>query len=637
MINEPEDKIENLKHQLYVPESKLRAVRRTGFSPSTVANMPPSSVPEVDESEPMKRPRSMMKILFLGSSLFFLVALGMAIYVFSRGGNLVSPANVELLVDGPERVKAGETLSFQVVVANHNSARLESVDLVAEFPTGSRSPSDLSKPYLRERFALGEIGSQATANQTIRAVVFGEKDVEQAINLTLEYRLADSNAIFDKSSSYKYVINDSPITFAADWPTEVNTGQTVTLAFEVQNNSTAALKDFAIRAEYPTGFIFRSANLAPAVGSNFWRLGDLAVGARRRLAVTGTIEGQDEDSKPFRFLVGSAKPTSLDELDLQYGELFKTLTVKRPYISLDLVLNGAKVSKETSAGSSELLRADITWVNNLPDEIMDAKIEVKLKGDILDERSVTVSDGFWQSNDSSIVWQKSTKPALARLDPGETGQVSFTFSTDSLLNAGRVLENPKLDLEVRFTGRQIVQGSSDQPIENSLTGRIKINSVLQLATNAVYHGGAFANTGPLPPKVGQETTYTVVWSVVNSSNSVRDATVRATLPTYMRWVGAVSPTSEDVTFNEATGEVLWDLGVVEAGRGLTTAPREAAFQVALRPSASQIGQAPVILTGSELSGVDAFTGERLNYSRRALDTRLLNDAGFRQGDEKVVN
>lgn len=636
-VNDREaDKIERLKQKLYTPEEQLTAVRRSALSPLAEAGSGVWTARPAGFARPKKRTSALI-IVFFVSLAFFLAALGAAVYVFYRGGNLVSPANVELLIDGPPTIKAGETLTFQVLVANRNSAALESVDLIVEYPAGTREPRDLTKPLPRNRWSLEAVNPGATANQTIRAVVFGEKDTEQEIRVTIEYRLANSNAIFDKIETYHYYINDSPVSLTADWPAEVNAGQTLTLTFEIMNNAAAPLKDLVIKGDYPPGFIFQSAS-PPTVAGDFWRIGDLAVGGRRRFAVTGVLEGQHEDQKSFRFSAGTAKSGAAGEIDLVYGELFKIVTIKRPSVGLTLVLNGEPASGEQTASSGELLRADITWINNLPTEVLDGRIEVRIKGEILDERSVTVADGFWQSTDNLIIWHRGIKPALARLAVGSSGQVSFTFSTEPLFGSSRqLIENPSLELEVRFIGRRIAEGLSDEPLETKVTSLVKINSVFQLAATAFYHDGPFANSGPLPPKVGEETTYTIIWSVINSSNIVRDAAIKATLPTYVRWLGFVSPASENVTFNESTGEVVWNLGVVEAGRGLSTAAREVAFQIAFRPSASQVEQAPVILAAPALTGTDTFTGEILTYTRRALDTRLLNDSQFRPGDERVVS
>ena len=570
--------------------------------------------------------------------IFFLAAVGTAVYVLYRGNNVVSPANVELTIAGPVTVKAGEVVTLQILITNHNPTALESVDLIAEYPTGTRAPADFVTPLTRSRWSLGTISAGGAAAQTIKAVVFGEKTVEREINLKIEFRLADSNAIFDRTGVYRYTISDSPLSLTADWPTEVNAGQILTLTLELTNETASPLENLAVKSDWPPGFVFQT-SVPPVTGGNFWRFGNLAPGARRRLSITGLIDGQDEDVKSFRFSAGSALTAGVSsDIDLVYGELFRTMTIKRPAISLALVLNGTPAAGEQAVSSSELLRADITWANNLPTEVSDGRIEVQIKGAALDKRSVSTADGFWQSADNLIIWRANTKPTLGRIAAGASGQVSFTFSTLPLTGTNQNwLENPSLELAVRFTGRRIAVDAPDELVETKVASRLKINSVLQLAAAAFYHDGPFTNSGPLPPKVDEETTYTIVWTVVNSSNAVREATVKATLPTYIRWLNAVSPASEKIIFNETTGEVIWNLGVVEAGRGLATAAREAAFQVAFRPSLGQVEQTPILLTAPTLTGTDTFTGETLTYARRALDIRLTNDPNFRPGDERVVN
>src|SRR3989338_10558694 len=107
----------------------------------------------------------------------------------------------------------------------------------------------------------------------------------------------------------------------------------------------------------------------------------------------------------------------------------------------------------------------------------------------------------------------------------------------------------------------------------------KVTSDIDLTARAVYHEGPFANSGSIPPKVEQETTYTVFLALVNTANDVRDVRLEARLPAYVRWVGAVSPASEDVSYNGDTRRVSWRAWDLVAWKGVSSAPREVAFQI----------------------------------------------------------
>jgi hypothetical protein len=79
------------------------------------------------------------------------------------------------------------------------------------------------------------------------------------------------------------------------------------------------------------------------------------------------------------------------------------------------------------------------------------------------------------------------------------------------------------------------------------------------------------------------------------------------------------------------------LGLVRAGAGLTLASREAAFQVGLTPSLTQVGSAVTLVEGINFAATDTFTQkEQLITLRRPLDSWLTADSGFRLGEDKVV-
>ncbi len=179
-----------------------------------------------------------------------------------------------------------------------------------------------------------------------------------------------------------------------------------------------------------------------------------------------------------------------------------------------------------------------------------------------------------------------------------------------------------------------------QPIETEITRKIKLNSVVELAAQGFQRTGPLPNTGPLPLKVGQKTTYTIVWSLANSSNNLEDVRVQATLLLYMEWVGNFTPAAEPLEFVLAEGgggEVIWKARTVRAETGSRFPRREVAFQVALTPSAGQVGKTPILLGTASFSATDSFTRQALiGEMKRPIDTFLVSEAGFKVGEEKVV-
>ena len=144
------------------------------------------------------------------------------------------------------------------------------------------------------------------------------------------------------------------------------------------------------------------------------------------------------------------------------------------------------------------------------------------------------------------------------------------------------------------------------------------------------------NRGPIPPRVEKETTFTIVWSLSNSANNISKGVIRSSLPSWMRFVGPASPSTEDLTFNASTKEIIWNIGRIARGTGLTEAGRSVSFQVVFTPSLSQLGTTPVIINDAFLTGHDDFATVDVRANRPYLRTTLDNDPAFPSGGGVVA-
>ncbi len=199
-----------------------------------------------------------------------------------------------------------------------------------------------------------------------------------------------------------------------------------------------------------------------------------------------------------------------------------------------------------------------------------------------------------------------------------------------------IFKNPTVSIVITTSGKRISETGVQESVAGTVEQKIKINSEVVFTPAAVHFIGPFQNTGPMPPQVGKETTYTIVWTAVNSSNHISRATVKAVLPLYVTWKGAHAPAGERITFNELSREVVWDMGRLEAGSGITLPPREVSFQVGFIPSVSQRDQSPTIAGESTFAGVDEFTGTAIRLFGNARTISLHTDPNFVFTHGKVV-
>jgi hypothetical protein len=157
-----------------------------------------------------------------------------------------------------------------------------------------------------------------------------------------------------------------------------------------------------------------------------------------------------------------------------------------------------------------------------------------------------------------------------------------------------------------------------------------------LATKALYYSGPFKNTGPIPPKAEEETTYTVVWTVSNTTNSISRAMVRATLPPWVKFAGSIFPGAEDLSYNASSKEITWNIGKIQKATGISSPGREVAFQIIFLPSLSQVNTQPVLINDAILTGFDDFANVNVRVNKNSLNTRLANDPEFPESGSRVV-
>ncbi|AKM84029.1 TPA: hypothetical protein DCZ46_01730 [Candidatus Campbellbacteria bacterium] len=575
-----------------------------------------------------KKEKNFVEKFLIFSSVLFFVAAILVLFTIFGGINNISTSNVDISVIGPATIESGGELSLQISIENKNSTDLELVDLVVKYPKGTRSVSGESMEKFTE--PLGTIRSGKEVKKEVKAVLYGEENSEQQIVVSLEYRIADSNAIFFKERSFDLKISSSPVNLVISPIEESISGQEVNFSVSVISNTKGDVNDLLLTAEYPFGFEFISSDPKPDFSDNAWKID----GEKQVINIKGIITGQEGDERVFKFTCGTPDDNNEKKISAIFAIAEKSLEVKRPFLGIDLAINGDSRAEYILAPNKPI-RVDVTWKNNSPEKILDAEISVKLKGTIINKTSINVEKGFYRSTDNTIVWDKRTNADLAEVVLGDSGRFSFYFEPVGISTRGSFV-NPEISMEVSAKGNRVFENATPEEVISTMTRTIKISSDLAVTPRATYYSGPFTNSGSLPPQVEKETSYTITWTVTNTMNDISGVRVISSLPPYVRWLGVVSPSSEKISYNPVGGEISWNVGDVDSGTGINIPSKEISFQVMLLPSVSQIGQTPDLTTEVVVTGKDMFTNASLREVFRSVNTRLSTDPGFNASKANVV-
>ena len=622
--------IEKLKDKLYSPKSKNKPkVRGDLYSDEHVT----STEWKKDVVPPLKRHKnlldnSMFKKFFFGAIIFFVVAMGFGAYMFFGGSNTVSADNIEINVLGNAFVSGGEELPLKIEIINRNNVALEYSDLLLEYQKGAGVGENIQ----RDRFTVGTVPAGGKVEEMVNLVLFGQQGTTRDINMTLEYRVKGSSAIFVKPELYVVNISGTPINLLVEGPSVTNTNQDISFDITTSLNTEDAVSDMMVVVDYPPGFDFKSATPEPTFSNNIWALGDLDSGAEKKITVNGVIVAESGEQRAFNIYVGAADPENEQEIGTQFNSQNYILAIEKPFLDLQFMVNGSS-GPEASAQAGDFSDGKISFANNLETKITDVEITAKFSGNAFDVASVRADEGFYDSTHQTIIWNSETKPELGSVDPRDRDELDFEFKPIAL--SGNLIKNPEINIEVSVRGRQPSLGNNFLDIENAVKKKIKFNTSMQITGHALHYSGPFQNSGPIPPKPGQPTTYTVVLSVANTLNKVSGAKVRTVLPLYVDWIDKVSPTGQSVTYNPSTREIIWDIGNVDSGVGNSTSPRQVNFQVRLNPSSSQSGSIPNLILDAVLTGKDSFTGIDITRNIQPINTRLNRDSNYNPQNDKV--
>ncbi len=632
MPEERRSRIEDIKRHLYDPVDTTTNRPHEGVLHPVSHPVPTSWQTNLDKgtdpvNSPMKKPpTSFFKKFFIGAVIFFIGAISFAAYMFLNGGTSVSSDNIDIIVFGNAFTKGGDELPLQVEIINRNNANLELANISVEYPRGA---SDNSSDMVRlPREDIGFIKKGESITRNIKVTLFGEEKSIHNIKITLEYHPEGSNAIFVKEKIYSVSISSAPLSLVVDAPDTATSNQEISFKVTATLNTTLPEAATMLQITYPNNFAFESATPSPSYGNSAWNLTSLTQTVPISIIVKGRLIGQDGDEQVFHVYAGTTNPSNQGIVNVVYNSLLKTMIITKPFLEARILVNNQDLPVYTASGGDQV-DAEVYWSNNLQTRITDAEIIVGFSGNVFDKNTVNPLEGFYDSANNQIVWDKNTISELASVEPGASGVLGFNFKPISLIGSSNQIKDPQIVLNVSIRGKQPSEGSSFNDIKDFTKKIIKITSDFQLASTAVF------TSGPLPPKAESETKYTITWTLSNSTNTISGAQARSTLPIYIKWIGPTTTNKENISYNQTTREVIWNIGQVRPNTGVDS-NREASFVLSLSPSLSQVGSVPQLMKEVLVSGIDMFTNTTVKSKRAPLTTLLRDDPYFKSGNERVV-
>ena len=157
---------------------------------------------------------------------------------------------------------------------------------------------------------------------------------------------------------------------------------------------------------------------------------------------------------------------------------------------------------------------------------------------------------------------------------------------------------------------------------------MKVETNLDVLVSGKHNNSVFNNTGPIPVKIGEETTFTVKVELKNSFNKINNPKITIKLPSGINWKNSYQRSSGEISFNERTNELFWELDEVEDFVGYSEPLEELVFQLGVVPQNDVSSNSIFLVKDVVFVGSDDFTGSTISKKVEDLTLRKVEDYEF---------
>ena len=537
-----------------------------------------------------------MKKRLIATILVVLSIIGIGTYLSWQSMSF-SKEVLRLEILGPEKTTIGEDVEYVVKMKNNGSIRLESPELIFNYPEGSIIGNTESKVKVMSADDLGgDIYPGEERSFKFNARLLGKERDTRVAKVSVSFQPKDLKTRSEVSTTFTTILGEIPLNLSIDVASKASTGKALTFRVNYSSNVTYPLEDLTCYVEMPDDFEFLYSQ-PKGMDNTQWDIAVLNEGGAGKIEISGILNGQSMEQKVFKARIGIWQDGNF----ILLKEVIKGVEIVAPALYITQKVNN---DDNYVASAGDQLHYEITFRNVGDNALQDLVLITRLEGDAFDLNSIKSTDGKYQTGDNSIVWEVDKIPELRLLEVGQVGKVEFwvnvksPWTMKSLNDKNPILKN------------KVTLGEARQEF---LT---KINSIILAEQKLYSENKYFENSGPYPLQTGQKTTLTVEWKAINNYNDIENAKMVTVLPESITFVGGTYPEGTEITYDANTSEVVCNIGSLPAGSGIIKESKICAFQISVQPELAD--EAIILLGSAQLSGTDQWTNKTLTTKTETL-------------------
>lgn len=565
--------------------------------------------------------RNLMILAFSLGIIYFAYS-----YFFDRTND---SSSLELKIIAPEKSLAGEEISYRIEYHNPSKFFLTRVHLEIQYPESFISTGSSIQPQAGNYgWDLPDIDPGGSGALSITGKLINKPDSVNIISGRLSYTPLNYSSQFKKEASASTLVSGPGFQADLEYNNTAFLNQDNAMALILSDVKNNYLGDLTLSFSLPeeTNVSLASSTEGEAANGLLTKKINITKSGGVSWLISGLSPELGRQQIPLNYKIG----TKLDnpeisvrlekKLDDGQSYIFWEKTFKPELVKSDLNLtmfaNGSKNDGAINFGQA--LNYTLSYSNKGDNSFKDVVIMAAISGDFIDFSSLNMEKpGELRSN--TIIWTKNEIPELAEIKPGQEGEINFSVNLLPF-KEGDMGKNLSVTSHAQYgVNGQAVKGEDNK--SNTIISRI--NSDLSLSEEIRYFNddNQPVGSGPLPPKVGEKTSFKVYWVVKNNLHELSDTRVVLDLPSNVNFDEKNSTNVGNIYYDANTRQVIWDIGRLPVSVYRT----DAEFNISLTPVENDRNKILVLSPGATVSAADTETKNLITKKTGPKTTKLEDD------------
>lgn len=574
-----------------------------------------------DLEQLIKRPSSLF-VQWLKRGLLLVIVLGIlgvCGWFLSRQSWFETGAYLTVDLAPNTIVRSGEP--FTLVVNYRNDARVPLAQLEATLtpPIGFELLDTLPAriDQTSTTWNLGTLSHGSDGRIEITGLLKADVPSTGRLQMLFTYRPGNFSSDFQTVKTAELSIEDSVLSTRISGPDKAVVGEEVTYTIDLIHAGETPLTEAVVQILPPKNFLTQKqipegSQEEPGI----WTIEALEPGTITSIEVSGIYSSSASEAQHWdavSFLQEEnrrAKQSSArTQTDVIGGDL-----------QLSLIANGSSERALLRVGDTLNISLGLENTGEAVVEDLELALEINPETGALPIDWAAAKLAGATRNKGTLTWNKQAQESYARIEPNETRTLDLILPILPISSFDPKTAADAFTLTLRAGSARIGTTQTTQKLSTSPLN-VRLTSDLVAKTHARYYSsdGTAIGSGPLPPRVGETTTYHIVWDLSNRLHPLSDLVMSANLPADVTWLDQKETPIGALTFNSTTRTINWTIPRLEIPNA------RAVFNLSITPQERDINAFMRLLNTTSLSAHDTVTNTSITRSLEAVTTELPDD------------